>query len=188
MTARLALEKALTLDGVSSVLDVGSGQGLHASVFREVGKSVTTCDFKDADVIGNYLHLNMGKFDLLWASHVLEHQVDPGRFLRKCYDDLNDNGWLCVTVPPAKDEIVGGHVTIWNEGLLLYNLILAGFDCSEAMVGRYGYNISVIVRKKRFDMPDLVFDYGDIGTLKDYFPLDVEHGFNGNLGCINWEN
>ncbi len=31
------------------------------------------------------------------------------------------------------------------------NLILGGFDCGNASVGTYGYNISVVVQKKPFN-------------------------------------
>jgi hypothetical protein len=111
---------------------------------------------------------------------------NPGEFLTKCFDDLRDDGVLAVTVPPAKHEIVGGHLTLWNEGLLIYNLILAGFDCSEARVGVYGYNLSVIVRKRKTDAPRLSMDHGDIERLARYFPLPVAQGFDGRIGNLNW--
>ncbi|HSH29766.1 MAG TPA: hypothetical protein VK971_07660, partial [Thiohalobacter sp.] len=114
------------------------------------------------------------------------HQVDPGAFLRRMYRDLKPGGVLAVTVPPLKHEIVGGHVTLWNAGLLLYQLIMAGFDCSQARVGTYGYNISVIVERQGFNMPDLKHDCGDIETLAPYFPLPVWQGFDGRVGDIGW--
>ena len=107
--------------------------GCNSSLFfLSQGKKVTTLDLlHDADVSGDFLSCDVTGFDLVWCSHVLEHQPNPNLFLKKCFDILNDDGWLCVTVPPRKDEIVGGHLTLWNAGLLLYNLIMAGFDCSE---------------------------------------------------------
>jgi hypothetical protein len=54
--------------------------------------------------------------------------------------------------------------------LLLYNLILVGFDCSKASVGSYDYDLSVIVRKTRAEFPvDLHFDEGDIDKLAAFF-------------------
>lgn len=125
-------------------------------------------------------------FDAIWCCHVLEHQRNVGAFLEKCFADLKDGGWLAVTVPPRKDEIVGGHLTLWNAGLLLYNLILAGFDCSGASVKTYGYNVSVIVRKRRANLPALKMDCGDIESLAEFFPMPVEQGFSGLIGGINW--
>lgn len=188
MNSVLALEKVLSLPGVGTVLDLGCGDLSHTQAFREAGKEVFSCSLVEpADFVCDYFDLFNGTYDLIWASHVLEHQTNPGLFLSKCLSDLEDDGWLAVTVPPAKDELVGGHVSIWNEGLLLYQLVLAGFDCSEAMVNRYGYNISVIVQKKRFNMPDIDQDFGDIDKLSQYFPVNVKHG-DIIKGPINWND
>ena len=61
-------------------------------------------------------------------------------------------------------------------------MILAGWDCSEAKVMSYGYNISVVVEKKEAVLPELRMDYGDIERLAPFFPFDAKHGFDGNLG------
>jgi hypothetical protein len=88
------------------------------------------------------------RFDCVWASHVLEHQLNVGLFLRKIFEVANEGAAVCVTVPPSQPKILGGHVSFWNAGLLLYNLVHAGFDCRDASVLRYGYDISVIIRKR----------------------------------------
>lgn len=185
MNAELSLQKVLGMH-FQTVLDVGSGAGDHARAFSRAGKTVTTVSLGPADIVGDFLHVALGKYDCVWASHVLEHQRDVGHFLDRCFSVLNDGGILAVTVPTAKPEIVGGHLTIWNAGLLLYNIILAGFDCTEASVKTYGYNISVIVRKKPAVLPELAMDYGDIEKISHLFPFKAEHGFNGNIEEINW--
>jgi len=180
LNAEDALGHLLTLD-FKTVLDLGSGEGLRDKIFREKGKSLTTCSLiPPADYVLDYLETDFPQFDCIWASHVLEHQLNVNFFLKKCFSELKDNGIFAVTVPPLKHEIVGGHVTLWNQGLLLYNLILAGFDCKLAWVKTYGYNISVVVRKKSLLCPDLVYDYGDINKLAQFFPYSVTEGFNGN--------
>lgn len=186
-TALAARNKLLTMD-FTTVLDVGSGDGTHAKAFREAGKQVTTLDIAPpADIVGDYMRYYPREgFDCLWCAHVLEHQLNVNEFLDKCYWDLKEGGILAVTVPPLKHQIVGGHVTLWNEGLLLYNLILAGFDCSDAMVGVYGYNISLIVRKKRAVYPKLNYDRGDIEKLAPFFPIEARQNFNGQTGNVNW--
>ena len=80
----------------------------------------------------------------------------------------------------------GGHLSLWNAGLLLYNLILAGFDCRSAAVKTYDYNVSVIVRKKAAPLPELTYDFGDIEKLSQFFPFEAKHGFDGNIESINW--
>jgi SAM-dependent methyltransferase len=192
-----ALIRLLACRDVRRVLDVGSGIGDHARIMRSAGRQVVTVSLDPpADHVCDYVGNREigGGFDAIWASHVLEHQPNVGAFLQQCFRDLRDDGVLAVTVPPAKPEIVGGHLTTWNAGLLLYNMILAGFDCREARVsGCYSsgpgyppYNISVIVRKRQANLPKLRFDQGDIERLARFFPCPVHQGFDGNLDGIGW--
>lgn len=169
-------------------LDIGAGSGEHSKVMRSAGRKAVTIDSGHAAVLQqDYMaHHFTYKFGAVWCSHVLEHQVNPGVFLQKIHSDVIDGGVVAITVPPAKHEIVGGHVTLWNAGLLLYQMILAGFDCRYASVGTYGYNISVIVEKSTICLPSLTNDNGDIERLAEWFPLPVKHGFNGQLQNIRW--
>lgn len=192
----------------SKILDVGAGDGKHYNWFAARGHSVWAIDHEPefpechkwlwphGEMPGSmdYHRYNEG-FDVVWAAHVLEHQRNPGAFLFNCRTALKHGGSLAVTVPPLKHEIVGGHLTLWNAGLLLYNLILAGFDCSQASVKTYGYNITVIVPRlsnntEELDMKrvldTLTYDHGDIEILRDYFPLPVTQGFNGQIEEVNW--
>lgn len=181
-----ALDKLLTYD-FDTVLDVGSGPGKQAQILRDDGRNVTTISLVEpADIIGDFLKADLTPFDCIWASHVLEHQLNVNLFLRRCYLLLKKDGILAITVPPLKHEIVGGHLSLWNAGLLLYNLILAGFDCKEAKVKSYGYNISVIVRKKKANPTGLVMCNGDIEKLSQFFPYRVVSSFDGQIEEHNW--
>ena len=184
-----ALSRLLALPEVLTVLDVGSGDGVHAKIMREHAKVVDTISLREpADYVADFMTWDSEKsdYDALWVCHVLEHQTNPGEFLRQCKRRLRPGGYLAVTVPPLKHAIVGGHVTLWNAGLLLYQLILAGFNCRAARVGTYGYNISVIVRNVTAELPKLANDNGDIELLAPFFPMPVEHGFNGEVRDIAW--
>lgn len=181
-----ALEKLLNEYDFNTVLDVGSGDGRHADIFKQAGKEVTTLDIAGKpDILGNFIDVPLGgEFDVIWACHVLEHQPNVGEFLKKV---LYNSKIAVITVPPAKHNIVGGHLTLWNAGLLLYNMILAGFDCHQAKVKSYGYNISVICETKKRPMRlDLKYDCGDIETLAPYFPFDAFQGFDGQIEGVNW--
>ena len=182
MNAGQALDRFKTIPDVRTVLDIGAGNSAHAGILREVGMNVITVSLND------YMQIPFPQMDGIWASHVLEHIPNVGSFLRKCYSELCDEGVLAITVPPLKNSIVGGHISLWNEGLLLYRLILAGFDCRRAIVGVYGYNISVIVRKVKANLPPLLMDYGDIERLAPFFPIPVSQGFDGRCGNIGWES
>lgn len=186
MKARETLDALLRRD-FRTVLDIGSGDGSYANALRAAGKTVSTVNLHaPADHVGDYMGVLFFPLDAIWCSHVLEHQPNVGLFLRKCYRELKPNGWLAITVPPMKPEIVGGHLTLWNAGLLLYNLILAGFDCSQASVKTYGYNVSVIVSKQPAFIPELKMDFGDIEALAHCFPVPVCNGFDGNITEVNW--
>lgn len=188
LRAHKCLERMLALD-FATILDIGRGDGRHADIFSSDGRAVTTIDIAPpADIIGDYNEVEIpgAPFDAIWASHVLEHQPDVHRFLTKTFLDLKDNGILAITVPPMKHAIVGGHLALWNAGLLLYNLIVAGFDCANASVLTYGYNISVIVRKKAATLPVLSRGKGDIETLAPFFPIPVHQGFDGRIERVNW--
>ena len=105
-------------------------------------------------------------------------------FLKKIHGLLNENGYLAITVPLRKPFIVGGHVSLWNAGLVLYNLILAGFDCSEYCdILQYDYNIGIIIKNKNIkELPDnLSMDKGDIEKLSQYFPFEAKESFNGDI-------
>ncbi|TIW49061.1 MAG: class I SAM-dependent methyltransferase [Mesorhizobium sp.] len=186
-----ALTRLLEYDDVRTIIDVGSGAGEHARIMRETGRKVTAISLiEPADFIGDFMDWPepWTEFDAVWACHVLEHQVNPGAFLRECRRRLRPGGYLAVTVPPLKQAIVGGHVALWNAGLLLYHLILAGFDCREARVGTYGYNISVIVRNLPAELPEIHCDHGDIERLAKWFPVSVQQGFDGRLPNIRWSS
>lgn len=182
-----------------TVLDIGSGEGKHSDVFKKFDKIVTSIDYgrsvyfntrSDGHtcVIGDYYTYKFNNtFDAIWASHVLEHQPNPNLFLKKVHNDLKEGGILAITVPPLKHEIVGGHVTLWNAGLLMYHLVLAGFNCQNISIKTYGYNISVILKKDTIKyLPDLDYDKGDILKLKEYFPEFVNEPFNGMIDMFNW--
>ncbi len=167
------------------VLNIGSGIHEHTDIMKAQGLSVTTLDnIYTADIKATWPAYIDRMFDAVWCSHVLEHSLNPGLFLSEIKKILNVGGVLAITVPPAKHNIVGGHVSIWNAGLLLYHLILAGFDCSNASVKSYGYNISVIVENVTANLPDLISDNGDIEALSIFFPLDVTQGFDGEISII----
>lgn len=179
-----------------TVLDVGSGAGEQANALRNAGKTVTELDYGKSKyfvlnpndggaVIGDFVELEIKEqFDCVVASHVLEHQLNVGAFLKKVHSVLREGGVVAISVPPAKPQIVGGHVTLWNAGLLLYNLVLAGFDCSNPWVRSYGYNISVVVEKKTIELHDLEFDSGDVDRIKMYLPDGLGEGFNGDIARL----
>ena len=191
MAGILAIKKLISDYSFTTVLDIGCGEGRSKRIFEDSGKLVTAIDIqpklKDI-IVDDYMKWAPdNQFDCIWCCHVLEHQLNVNLFLKKVHNELKEGGVLAISVPPMKHQIVGGHVSIWNAGLLLYNLVMAGFDCIEPAIKTYGYNVSVIIRKKTIELPDnLDYDVGDLEKLSTFFPPFVKQNFNGNIQEYNW--
>lgn len=164
-----------------SCLDIGCGPTPYI-------EGAKTCDLSHkADFHGDYLDFTFGDcFDAIWCSHTLEHQRNPGLFLEKIRHDVKPGGVVAITVPPYRAEVAGGHIHLGNEFHLIYNMVLAGFDCSKARVNLYGYNISVLVERVDAELPELLMDQGDIKKLAPFFPWKLKEGQDGRLGPVNW--
>jgi len=165
----------------NTVLDIGCGDKCHTNEFIKYGKTVSS---NDIAIDGDYIDVNFPKHDLTWCSHVLEHQLNVNMFLQKMKRETSL--YACITVPPLKHSIVGGHVTLWNAGLLLYNMVLAGFDCSDARIKQHDYNITVIARPGDFTLPKLNYDKGDIKKILPWLPEFCDEPFDGDISEWNW--
>lgn len=202
-----ALQFLLDRFSFETVLDIGSGAGRHAEVFEKYQKEVTRLDIGASCEFAKYRERGGSKvvmssledyeslpFDCIWCSHVLEHQLNVHSFLRKARDLVKNEGVLAVTVPVAQRLIVGGHLTLWNPGLLLYNLVVAGFNCRNASVLTYDHNISVVMRVEKVDVLNrLCFDAGDIRSIREFLPQELDwktrHNddpFDGQIKRLNW--
>ena len=169
-------------------LDVGAGDGKHAQVFIDAGVIMQTVDYQRDHILYENTPIRPDGYDLIWCSHTLEHMPDYQAVLRRFHVELKPQGLLAITVPPPKDETVGGHINLFTTGTLLVNLVLAGFDCSRAACKEYGYNQSVIVRESIAVLPHLAYDHGDITRLAPYLPPGCgREGFDGRPAEINWQ-
>lgn len=181
-----ALEVMRMLEGgTHNVLDVGGGHGVHTNFFRECGYTVDLVDILEGEpdrvFVGDFLNfIPCRKYDLVWSSHVLEHIQNFAYFLKNMIYCCKDEGLLAITVPPLKQQTTFGHVTLWNAGQLLVNLIKSGLDCREAKVYSRGYNVTVIVHNRMRSSSALHNFLPDEVALTDGY-------FNGEIAKINWE-
>lgn len=170
--------------GARTVLDVGSGGGQHAAAFAADGAAVTCIDYgtsvyaRAAHDPGttSVIHADFAawqpdrRYDLVWASHVLEHQRNPGAFIDKLIACCAPDGHVCVIVPFPHRRLWGGHVSLWTPGLLAYNVALSGVDLSGAQLS-YGYRETwLLFRPRAIALPDLTYDSGDLDKLAPYLP------------------
>ncbi|MEM7412945.1 MAG: class I SAM-dependent methyltransferase [Myxococcota bacterium] len=206
-----------------SVLDIGFGRGGASVYFASAGKQVTALSLTEigvdypreiadqdypADLMdelgivrsGVDFHdfdAAPGSFDAIWAAHILEHSLDPGRFLRRSHALLADDGWLLISVPPFKHQVVMGHVCVgWNLGLLMHALVVTGFDVRSGRFVRHGYNIAAFVQKGNPLEPLIArgasYDELSVTAFQEPYcescwPFRVKQGFEGDLEAINWE-
>jgi SAM-dependent methyltransferase len=191
-----AVDKLLKDYSFRSILDIGCGAELeHSLKFAEFGKDVTSVDLlplsNSVDKPDNINFVNQNifdfielgeKFECVWSSHCLEHLESPIPFLRLLKKVTNPDSIICITVPPLKHNIVSEHISLWNGGLLIYCLVLAGYDCSDIVLKKYGYNISVILKRK-----DIEVKTSNINELSKFFPEKYNYfNFNGDIDSINW--
>lgn len=160
-------------------------------LFKQTGADVTCIDFgtsvyaqKAIKTDGiNVINVDFlkwvpeQKYQLVWASHILEHQRNLGIFIEKLIECCEDNGVICITVPFPHRNIWGGHLTLWQPGLLAYDIVMCGIDLSNAKM-LYGYReMSIIFKPQKVALPDITFDNGDVTKLEHLFPM----GFKENV-------
>lgn len=208
------LNQALEQQNVHRCLDVGCGPGQHLKALKKSGvfQEVHGLDLmSEGPNVGEDAYFGMPvetmalprdeneKYSAIWCCHSLEHTLTPGPFLKAIFDLLQEGGLLCILVPPLKDQITVGHVTLWNPGLLLLNLLKAGFDCRDISIKRHGYNIAAVIRKR--SLPDglqgeeLGFNPGYRRSARPYLPQALNWiqnprtknwYYDGSFKEINW--
>ena len=173
--------------------------GEHASAFADAGSRVTCIDLgtsiyakrasdkKDVDVLLTDFSVwqPLQHFDLVWASHVLEHQRNVGMFINKLVDCCTQDGHIAITVPFPHRLLWGGNVTLWSPGLLAYNVVLYGVDLSAATL-IYGYReTSLIFSPRRVKLPDLILILATLTSSGVFCQRDSVrtrmHGFNNGI-------
>ena len=136
------------------VLDIGGAFGNHSEVMRSFGLSVDLIDKYEekAEFRGDFNTFNFKKkYDMIFCSHVIEHQRNQGAFLDKIYDILKDEGDLVISGPTHEAEkFVEGHISTTILPVFLQILIYAGFDCKNGkMMSIAGVENSFIVKKAK---------------------------------------
>ena len=93
------------------LLDFGCGDGSFIKIAREAGWDCTGVDFDPAAVKAaskqglnvtqgdSSTILELGKFDCITMSHVIEHVHSPGALLNNCYQALDSGGRLWISTP-----------------------------------------------------------------------------------------
>ena len=99
-------------DILHRILEIGPGNGLTAYLlkFMNYNVEVVEMDKETAEelVLSLGLNVHLGeyedlplytKYDLIYASHIIEHTEQPIRFLEKCKGNLKKNGIIFLDTP-----------------------------------------------------------------------------------------
>jgi SAM-dependent methyltransferase len=187
------------------LLDVGAGSLGHSHYFASKGKQVTAIDFGTSTYALNRqaIHDEFGKieviqtdfnefvsekqWDIVWASHILEHQKNAGEFLANCLQHTKESGLLVLVLPFPHEEIWGGHLSYWTPGLLAYNLVMAGTSMADSSAFESHGEFVLVVKKKSIDLKGLglSFDSGDVQKLSDYLPSSIQEG---STSFVFWDS
>ena len=139
-------------------LDIGSGEGVHTEIMRHAGLKVTGVDkhSEKADYNMDFMSWSRARqmnFDVVFCSHVIEHQRNVGDFLDRIYDVLSDDGVLIISAPnhPA-ENLVEGHINSFIFPLFLQQLIHAGFDCKKGKYLSSIENSFIVSKAKDFEL------------------------------------
>lgn len=205
------LNEAPNLEG--KVLDLGLGKGQIAEWMTEKGASVTSIGLEidsygadldklvkkgisiiESDV--ENMPFNNETYDIVIASHILEHIGNLSKSLEEIHRVLKKEGWLYVFIPPYNAGVISGHVnTGWNIGQLMYVLLLNGFNVKDGQFIKGDYSVCGYVKKSNEKLPALRYDEGDIHILNkaDLWPVPVKENngiadrFYGDILALNWK-
>lgn len=128
------------------ILDIGGGDGsflksqdIKKALIVDYKKYDNGFDFLKYNIV-NGLPLFTKKFKTIFLMEVLEHLKNPLYILAKCYDILDDNGFLYLAVPYDTNIHIPNHHHICNW--TLKNLL--------EQVDKLGFNAEVIQTRRRF--------------------------------------
>ena len=139
-------------------LDIGSGEGVHTAILRHAGLEVFQVDkySNTAEYKVDFIeHEFDRKFDVIFCSHVIEHQRNVGLFLDKIFDLLSNDGVLIISAPNHSVEtLVEGHLNSFLFPLFLQHMIHAGFDCKNGKYLSIVENSFIVSKANNFDIKE----------------------------------
>jgi 2-polyprenyl-3-methyl-5-hydroxy-6-metoxy-1,4-benzoquinol methylase len=132
------------------ILDIGSGTGISLVKFEQNGFLVTGIEpdkentrkinqvLKKGKCINGFIEdiAFDEKFDIIWASHSLEHLEDPNLCFKKAFEFLKETGVFCVIVPDG-DYLKSLKQSMKNR----YHLFHYSKNSLEKLGEKHGFQI-----------------------------------------------
>lgn len=112
---------SLCPNGNKKLLEMGSSWGYFLYQARQRGFDVTGIEIADrrrlfgirhlnVPIIRDFSELDAERFDVIYASHVLEHLLDPSHAFKNFYQHLKPKGRLVIEVPNFDYHRLGNRV------------------------------------------------------------------------------
>ena len=143
-----------------TALDIGSGAGIQTEVLRAAGLKVFQLDkYSDkAEYKVDFISHNFDrKFDIVYCSHVIEHQRNVGNFLDKIFDVMSDDGLLLISAPKHPAEVlIDGHLNCFYSTYFIQQLIHAGFDLKNGKYLSCAHieNAAIVSKARNFELSE----------------------------------
>ena len=147
-----------------SCLDIGSGNGVQSQIMKASGLDVQSLDkySEMADYQVDFCNHDFKRaFDIVYCSHVIEHQRNVGFFLDKIFDILSDDGVLIIIAPKhGAETIIEGHLNCFFSSYFIQHLIHAGFDLKNGKYLSCGpiENAAIVSKARNFKLQERLED------------------------------
>ena len=151
-------------DKFRTCIDIGSGEGVQTEILRHAGLKVFQVDkySSSAEYKVDFLEYTFDqKFDVVFCSHVIEHQRNVGHFLDKIYDILSEDGVLIISAPKHDAEsMIEGHLNCFITPYFIQHLLHAGFNLKDGKYLSCGgiENAAIISKDPNFDLDERKYD------------------------------
>lgn len=186
--SRALLARAAALGGRPRALDIGCATGALLAAFRDRGWEPQGVELSAAEARYGAERYGLpifagtvesaaypkGSFDLVHASHLIEHLNDPGAFLDEVGRVLAPDGILALTTPnadglqarlfgPAWRSVIYDHLYLFSKRSLAALLESRGFSISASVTwGGWARGLEPAFLKQPLDRLAKRFGFGDV--------------------------
>jgi len=172
--------------GERRVLDVGCGVGRYLENFSEESTgiefsvpSIKKCRKKGLKVIrgdvNKGLSVKSKQFEVIFASHIIEHVESPFYFLEEANRVLKPNGMIILGFPVEKSlaRVFGDHYFDGHQD----HLYSFSIDCIKRLLDRTGFRVEKVI-----------FDVNFVGRFPIFTPFLYVANFLPPIFVIWWSN
>jgi SAM-dependent methyltransferase len=178
------------------ILDIGCGTGTLGKMIKEeidcevigityseteANIAVTNLDKVVVRDLNNFFSDDLGKFDCVICSHILEHIYYPNELLQKLRTSLNTDGILLVALPNVlfwkqRWQFLTGHFKYQDAGLMdRTHFRFYDWETSHQLLEKEGYKILKSESEGAFPLPGIRKIFPKLGwsidrTATKYFP------------------